>query len=271
MKFETAPRVEYEKNVLFEVLFQARFPKILKISREEPAQFQEIIRKNGYPESDSTIPMLPAEIPDEVKRVITQSMGGVEKEYNFYSENRDWKIAISKDFVALSCLGVGSYLNYQDFEQRLKTLLETFEGIYEPAYYNRIGLRYRNMVNNSIVPLNGNNVRQLMPEYIFPEIASSMGDEIEMLEKNSQFKDSKMFANVSHALIKVNGGINASSGEIKINNEESYLIDIDCYNSNKVKGVENVLTECRNFKDTEWNIFQWSINDTLRGLMGPKF
>jgi hypothetical protein len=34
MHFEKFDRVEYKHNILFEVLFQARFPEIMKISQE---------------------------------------------------------------------------------------------------------------------------------------------------------------------------------------------------------------------------------------------
>ena len=43
MHFKKFERVEYEKNILFEVVFQARFPEIMKISHEQPVDFQDII------------------------------------------------------------------------------------------------------------------------------------------------------------------------------------------------------------------------------------
>ena len=36
MHFEEFERVEYKQNILFEVVFQARFPDIMKISQEDP-------------------------------------------------------------------------------------------------------------------------------------------------------------------------------------------------------------------------------------------
>ena len=47
--------------------------------------------------------------------------------------------------------------------------------------------------------------------------------------------------------------------------DEKYRID-----ENIIKGVGNVLTRCDTFKETEWNIFQWSITDELRRSMGKK-
>ena len=55
MRFEEAKRVEYKHNILFNVVFQARFPEIMKIPHEEPAAFQDILRKAGYPETGSNL------------------------------------------------------------------------------------------------------------------------------------------------------------------------------------------------------------------------
>lgn len=59
MNFQERERVEYEHNILFEVVFQASFPEIMKISQEAPGAFQDIVRKKGYPEFSSEIPLLP--------------------------------------------------------------------------------------------------------------------------------------------------------------------------------------------------------------------
>lgn len=70
MKFKHCDRVEYNKNVLFEVVFQARYPEIMRISAEEPADFQDIVRQEGYPESELSVGVtnLPPEMPTELKR-----------------------------------------------------------------------------------------------------------------------------------------------------------------------------------------------------------
>lgn len=259
MHFEQKDRVEYEKNILFEVVFQARFPEIMKISREEPADFQDIIRKEGFPETGSNFQNLPQGIPEELKKMLS-----IEKEFYFLSEEGDWQVSLTRNFIALSCKG--NYLNYQDFRSRLKKFLEIFNKVYEPSYFSRIGLRYRNIVNEDILPLNGKSVKECVPEYIFPELNLPIAENAITLEKITQLDDGNIKANVTHTLAQVTGKF----GQEQISNTKSYIIDIDCFSENKIKGIDNALSKCDEFKNNEWNIFQWSITDTLREAMGTK-
>jgi uncharacterized protein (TIGR04255 family) len=258
MHFKQSDRVEYKNNLLFEVVFQARFPEILKISREDPAVFQEIIRKDGYPELGSNISDLPHDIPDDLKRLISGS-----KEFFFLSEEKDWQVSLTKNFIALTC--IGNYSNYTDFKDRLKKVLTIFNDVYEPSYFSRIGLRYRNIVNDTMLSLKDNSVRNYIPEYIFPELKDDINVDVKALQKTVQLDDEDIKVNVVHALVMASGKF----GREQINSKESYIIDIDCFCESKIKGVENVLAKCDEFKRNEWNIFQWSITEDLREAMGP--
>jgi uncharacterized protein (TIGR04255 family) len=48
MQFPDYERVIYERNPLNEVLCQLRFPSILKVTSQQPVEFQEVIRTD-YP------------------------------------------------------------------------------------------------------------------------------------------------------------------------------------------------------------------------------
>jgi uncharacterized protein (TIGR04255 family) len=259
MNFKEIEREEYKENILFEVVFQARFPEIMKISREEPVDFQDIIRKEGYPESGTNIINLPRDMPDELKKLAT-----TDKEFFFFSEEKSWQVSLAKNFVALACRG--EYSNYNDFKRRLEKILTIFNSIYEPTYFSRIGLRYRNIVNDELLSLNKNNIRNIVPNYIFPELREEIGKDAKALEKFTQFDDGNIKANVIHALATVSGQF----GQKQVNDKESYIIDVDCFIEEKTRGVTDVLTKCDEFKRNEWNIFQWSISDELRQAMGKK-
>jgi uncharacterized protein (TIGR04255 family) len=259
MHFQDVDREEYEKNILFEVVFQARFPEIIKIAHEEPTEFQDIIRKEGYPElARNLLPTLPQEMPEEIKKIIS-----TDREFFFFSEDKNWQVSLAKDFIALACKG--NYKNYNEFSARLSNILTIFNGIYEPAYFTRIGLRYKNIANKEHLNLD-KNIRQYIPNYIFPELTQPIAEDIKTLEKATQFDDGTIKASVIHVLTKVSGKF----GQIQINDQESYIIDIDCFNEIKTRGIDNVLTTCGEFKRYEWNIFRWSIKDDLRFAMQPR-
>lgn len=258
MKFPEIPKEAYKENILFEVVFQARFPEIMKISHEEPVNFQERIRKD-YPEYGLNFPGLPKDTPEEIKKLITP-----DKVFHFFSEEKDWQISLARNFIALSCK---KYLSYDDFKLRLEEILEIFNAVYEPSYFTRIGLRYRNIVNDELLDsLNGKNIRELIPCNIFPELKEDNSENTRSLDKIIYLDDGNLKINVMYALTTVSGEF----GRKQINNKESYVIDIDCFTEERTKGVKNVLSKCDEFKRNEWNVFQWSITDDLRKAMGGK-
>ena len=258
MKLPEERRTEYQNNILFEVIFQARFPRIMKISNEEPANFQEQIRRQGFPETKiKKAGNFPAAIPEQIRKAV---LG--DDEYMFFSEDRKWQITLTKDFIALQCT---DYKNYTEFEKRLRTTLEVFWKEYEPNYFNRIGLRYRNLANKSILGRD-KDIREFVPEHVAPELQKSIRDEVEVIEKTLLLKDETSTVNVRY----VYGELSGKFGIYNLNNEKSYIIDIDCYTTEKKRKVEDAITTSRTFnRGNIRNIFQWSITDTLREAMGP--
>ncbi|MCY3721788.1 MAG: TIGR04255 family protein [Candidatus Poribacteria bacterium] len=256
MNFKESGRVEYECNILFELLCQVRFPEIMRISQEQPAEFQDIVRKEGYPEFESEVPVFPSDIPKELKEMIP-----IGKTFHFLSEERDLKVSLANNFIAFTCNG--NYINYADFREKLENVLQIFSRIYEPSYFTRIGLRHKNVANRTSVPLVERGVEAFIPEHIFPELATSIATDIETLQKVALFNDGNTKANVTHVLSEVSGRFRK-----KEFNEKSYIIDVDCFVESRIEGINNVLTKCDLFKQLNWNIFQWSITDELRKAMG---
>lgn len=261
MKFEKVPRTQYKHNILFEVIFQARFPPILKIANEEPAAFQDIIRKKGFPETKtkkSDFFSLPANVPDSIRKAIAG-----EDEYSFLSEEGDWKTSLTKDFIALTCT---NYTDYAKFEERLTTVLEIFEQVYEPGYFTRIGLRYRNLANASVLGKKGEDVRGFIPSVIAPELQEPIGDEVEAFEKTVIFSDNLCSANVRYLFSELSGKF----GNYKINDEKSYIIDIDCFTEEKERDVTSVIRKSRLFNEEYVrNIFHAGTTSELRAAMEP--
>ena len=257
MPFEKIERVEYKRNILFEVVFQAVFPDIMKISKEEPAEFQDIVRKDGYPEFELEVPLIPQGAPKEIEAAVS-----TDKIFRFFSEEKDWQISLAKNSVALAC--TTNYKNYEDFRERLKKVLELFHKIYEPSYFTRIGLRYRDIANETFLPDTTADIKDFIPEYIFPELSTPVGKNIKSLQKISRFKDGDVNANVVHVLSEVSGKF----GKHQLENEKSYIIDVDCFVESRIEGINDVLTKCNIFKGLIWNIFQWSITNKLREVMG---
>ena len=96
MHFEEYDRVEYKHHILSEVLFQARFPEILKISQEIPSDFQDIVRKEGYLDIESDIPVFTSNASKELEELVSTT-----KVFHFLSEKKDWKVSLAANFYCV--------------------------------------------------------------------------------------------------------------------------------------------------------------------------
>lgn len=166
MLFSDAERCHYDRPVTHEVICQLRFPTILSIDNREPADFQERIRAR-FPRYGVRREAPPPQV--------IQHGGGAAPEvksapaianYAFVSEDTLWKLNLTKDFIALSTL---RYAGWEDFAAKLDQTLAAFIQIYQPAFFERIGLRYRNIVSRSALGLEERPWRELIrPAYLGP-------------------------------------------------------------------------------------------------------
>src|SRR5438132_1497631 len=144
MPFPDSPRVIYAKNPLIEVVCQLRFPSILRIDSELPAAFQEKIR-GAYPIfRENQITDLKIDLPPEIVQLsggaIPASWRTGKVSYDFISADEQWKVGLTREFIALT---TAKYERWEDFKAHLEAPLQAFIELYSPAFFSRIGLRYR--------------------------------------------------------------------------------------------------------------------------------
>lgn len=149
MLFSHYDRYQYTINPLVEVICQLRFPSILSIGVKEPAEFQESVR-HDFPRYAST-----QETPAPTVKGVgtpnpTVEQGPTITNYSFVSADGLWKLNLTSSFIALSTL---RYQRWEDFAQRLDKALAAFIQIYQPAFFERIGLRYVNAFSRKALHL----------------------------------------------------------------------------------------------------------------------
>ena len=72
--------------------------------------------------------------------------------YHFVSADNMWKLNLTRNFIALSTL---RYTCWEDFAKMLDKPLAQFIKIYQPAFFQRIGLRYLNIISRKKLDLEG--------------------------------------------------------------------------------------------------------------------
>ena len=150
-------RYIYQKNQLAEVICQLRFPTILSISAREPADFQEAIRRD-YPQYRRLLEQQPPRIIGAQGNLRVEESEKIVN-YQFLSSDGLWRVNLTASFISLAST---AYTRWEDFAARLDKLLAAFIPIYQPAYLERVGLRYINLISRKALDLEGVPFRELI-------------------------------------------------------------------------------------------------------------
>ena len=162
MLYADRPKAHYRRSPLQEVICQLRFPTILRIGHEDPVEFQEQIR-SAFPQYAKRL--------DKAQPKITGLDSGsprVEQQppvpnHCFISADNRWKINLTQDFIALSTV---QYPGWEAFARQLDRPLAEFIRLYQPAYFQRVGLRYVNFISRERLGLKQVPWRELIaPAY----------------------------------------------------------------------------------------------------------
>lgn len=258
MPFPHYPRVVFKHNPLDQVICQLRFPPILKIDAEPPALFQESIR-TAFPLYERRIEPVVG-LPVDANQIF-QGIPSVNSQviHDFSSEDGNRTLALASNFIALT---TRKYEQWEDFERDFEQPFDALIGIYKPAFFQRIGLRYVNIIHRSLI---GISPEQPWSTLLQPFIAGMSGkDDIE----NSVMEQS------TTVIIKLDaeeGRVRSQYGlaHHKETNETVFVIDNDFFTEART-GVENVFTILTTFHLRGGSLFNWCITSELRDYLEPR-
>lgn len=258
--FSSEPRCMYRSNQLGEVICQLRFPEILTISVNPPVAFQEAIRSE-YPQYS-----LRREAPAPK---ITGTPGNMTLEnaptiinHQFVSEDGTWRVNLTSTFISLSCC---RYTCWEDFARKLDKPLAAFIKAYQPAYFERVGLRYLNFISRNALELSNTPFRELITTPYLGLLAEE------------DVTDSAVSMSNLNAEMTLRGGckvkIHAGPGLVKRNgqgdDEIKFIFDQDLFMPGKVP-VKLSAGALQTLHAQAWAIFRGAITDTLHDAMNPQ-
>lgn len=261
MPFPEVKRVIYNRNPLDQVICQLRFPPILRIDAEVPAEFQDRVRSSfpAYSETSDWKIQLPSElegqVPQEILNPIIGSSGT--KNHAFVSENGKLKINLTRTFFALS---TREYIKWEAFTETLAPQLSTFIDIYSPDFYTRIGLRYVNIICRSTLGLPDRPWSDLIQPHVLGILSvPEIGESVNQFEGKFELglSDSERLVRIRTAFVKAAD-----------NEEICYKIDNDFFIGGKVP-IDGADKKLDYLNARSGRLFRWSITDLLHNSMEP--
>jgi len=262
MPFPEVQRVLYKKNPLDQVICQLRFPPILKVDAEIPAEFQEMVRRhfpNFSEASEWNIeipPSLGSQIPQDIIRPALQASGI--KNYEFSSEDGQWKINLTRSFVALT---TKRYHRWEELKEKLEIPLDALVAVYSPDYFSRIGLRYIDVIKRSTLNLADVSWQELLQPYIAGILgAPEVGGHVKNFENKHEIglSDGESVVRIITRFVAA-----LDDGEI------CYMIDSDFFNASRIK-LESAIEKLDYFNVRASRLIQWCITERLHNAMEPQ-
>ena len=204
------------------VICQLRFNPILRIDAETPADFQERIRQEFPLFREKTMTSdLASNLPESLQNLIRASAVQKQKRqaYDFISEDETWTLGLTREFLALS---TSKYPRWEEFRAKLRNPIEALVDIYDPAFFTRVGLRYRNVIQRSKLGLEEASWADLLkPQTSGIFSAQDMHGAVEECQTQTliRFSDGSGTVRMSHGIAQ----------DPDNENEECYLIDNDFF------------------------------------------
>jgi uncharacterized protein (TIGR04255 family) len=264
MPFPVTKRIVYKKNPLVEVICQFRFPPILSIDTEIPAKFQEAI-KSDYPlfkenaEILVRFPNIPNSIDGALAEKLELSPASINrKNYEFLSSDENWKINLTREFLALS---TKNYHRWEEFRSYLEKAFKPFLEIYSPLYFSRIGLRYKDIINRSELNLGDTAWSDLLKPYILGILTDTVvGPNISGITNVTEIK-----LNDEQSKVRITSGL-VEEAQTK---EKAFMIDSDFFTEQKTT-IEESLAKLDFFNQRGNRLIQWCITEKLHIAMEPE-
>lgn len=256
MLFPDSPRVFYKRNTLESVICQLRFPPILRIESDLPADFQDRIRDRFAFYRKAGEVELPAGVPPQLAKLIVSDVSDVNHE--FVSEQQNWVLNLTKEFVALTAR---SYQTWEAFKECFEAPFAALREIYQVSFFTRIGLRYRNVIRRSALDLSDRPWRDLLMPHVLGELGQT-----DVSENVVERKSEVVFRLPLHdALLKVRYALGSGKDS---EDETSFIIDADFFTTTRTD-VSNATDTLNTFNREAGRFFRWCITQELHDAMEP--
>jgi uncharacterized protein (TIGR04255 family) len=261
MLFPDSERVLYKNNPLVEVICQFRFPTILRIRERKLSDFQDMIRKD-YPVYSEQEPSFGPQVPKELVNIVDQMNIPPPPElitHRFSAKDSRRFISLRDEFMALA---ETRYERWEAFRVEAMKAESALREVYEPAFYSRVGLRYRDVISRDNLDLAGIKWQDLLQKHVIAELGDK---EVSNAIRRIQTRVIIKIPDVPNGQITLNHGLTMRNGS----DEECYLIDAD-FSVERKEGIDEPFKTLDEFNRLAGRLFRWAITERLHEAMQPR-
>lgn len=260
MPFPESQRVIFRNNPITQVIAQLRFPTILAIGATEPAQYQGLIRRE-YPLYSRE--GVPPELPSQLAGFIRQ-LGAMEgRTHLFSTAEKERSIALTPDYIAVDAK---KYHRWEEFANAVSMAQSSLVSVYEPPFYNRVGLRYLDVIDRKQLGLGDEPWSELINDELIGLLgAPALRDEVSEILTVASVK----IASVPGATVRLRHGLqSATPVDAPDDPRAVYVVDADFFTNQRTENndVANILGR---FNHIAGNLFRWAIKPRLRDALDP--
>jgi uncharacterized protein (TIGR04255 family) len=185
-------------------------------------------------------------------------LGVGQSAHEFGSRDECWTLSLTRDFLALTCR---NYDRWENFKDHLRRPLDALRELYAPAFFTRIGLRYRDVIRRSALGLETVAWSELLQPWVAgalgaPEIAADV--EHRAQELVIRLPDGRGHLRAHHGL-----AVDDAS------HEQCYVIDADFYDDQQSE-VPHAFDRLDTLNRQARLFFRWCITRRLHEALRPQ-
>jgi uncharacterized protein (TIGR04255 family) len=244
LRFPRIPDVRLANSPLAEVICQVRFPTILRIAKQSPSDFQELVR-HRFPllEASQNIQFAVAGVASDAAAEAVVAA----RHFRFVSADKQTIALLSPDSFSLT---QHHYTVWDEFARDLQLIHDAVQQIYKLPFATRIGLRYVNVFSDQNT---GFSSLDALGQVLRPELTCLLTSEA-WSQPEEMLTQILLTDDPGRLTIRV--GARAHDEELG----PSLLLDLDYFEEGDQVPIEGLLDRCRNYHDTVYNAFRWALN-----------
>lgn len=253
MNFPEVKRAVYRQNPLAEVVCQLRFPRIFQLDESVPADFQRALGRE-YPAVNSretaafVVGGSEASTSPVSRRVI----------YDFSTSDNEFTISLCSDFLAIKTT---KYERWEVLVAHIENAMKALRASYEVPFFNRVGLRYVNVIDREKLGLSGRPWIELIRESAMGLLgdAGIVGDDV--VEQSAT-----TLLSLEHGHVAIRSGVHV----VADNNTKHYVIDSDFFLESPIASEADAFELLSYYNSGARNAFRWFIKEALHDALEPE-